>query len=124
MACKLGTQATQRSCRMHLRLTILCDLMILMRSGSNSLAIQTTAKQPARNQAGRRISCALISRSTRTLPHGKEPHPMPHSCPKDPAFAYWELDVLARDCHPWGRLMHICDPRYRHFYTLDGPVEL
>ena len=49
---------------------------------------------------------------------------MPHLWPKDTDFAYWELDVLDRDCPACGRLMHICDHRYRHFYTLDGPVEL
>src|SRR4051812_49845478 len=84
----------------------------------------TTAKQPARNQAGRRISSALTLRSTRTLPHGKEVHTMPHLWPKDTDFALWELDVLDRDCPACGRMMHICDHRYRHFFTLDGPVEL
>jgi hypothetical protein len=49
---------------------------------------------------------------------------MPHLWPKDTDFAYWELDVLDRDCPTCGRMMHICDHRYRHFYTLDGPVEL
>src|SRR3954451_9218609 len=49
---------------------------------------------------------------------------MPHLWPKDTDFALWELDVLDRDCHVCGRRMHVCDHRYRHFYTLDGPVEL
>jgi hypothetical protein len=49
---------------------------------------------------------------------------MPHLWPKDTDFAYWELDVLDRDCPACGRMMHICDHRYRHFYTLEGPVEL
>ena len=49
---------------------------------------------------------------------------MPHLWPKDTDFALWELDVLDRDCPACGRMMHICDHRYRHFYMLDGPVEL
>src|SRR3954452_14847979 len=49
---------------------------------------------------------------------------MPHVWPEDTDFALWELDVLDRDCPACGRMMHICDHRYRHFYTLEGPVEL
>jgi hypothetical protein len=49
---------------------------------------------------------------------------MPHHWPEDTDFAYWELDVLDRGCPTCRRMMHICDHRYRHFYTLDGPVEL
>jgi hypothetical protein len=49
---------------------------------------------------------------------------MPHVWPSDTDFALWELDVLDRDCPACGRWMHICDHRYRHFFTLDGPVEL
>src|SRR5215831_2511111 len=49
---------------------------------------------------------------------------MPHVWPKDTDFALWELDVLDRDCPACGRMMHVCDHRYRHFFTLDGPVEL
>jgi hypothetical protein len=49
---------------------------------------------------------------------------MPHVWPKDTDFALWELDVLDRDCPACGRMMPICDHRYRHFFTLDGPVEL
>ena len=49
---------------------------------------------------------------------------MPHLWPKDTDFALWELDVLDRDCPACGRMMHICDHRYRHFYMPDGPVEL
>ena len=49
---------------------------------------------------------------------------MPHRWPKDTDFACWELDVLDRNCPVCGRMMHICDHRYRHFYTLEGPVEL
>jgi hypothetical protein len=49
---------------------------------------------------------------------------MPHLWPKDTDFALWELDVLDRDCPACGRRMHVCDHRYRHFFTLEGPVEL
>jgi hypothetical protein len=49
---------------------------------------------------------------------------MPYHWPADTDFACWELDVLDRDCPFCGRLMHICDHRYRHFHTLEGPVEL
>jgi hypothetical protein len=49
---------------------------------------------------------------------------MPYAWPQDTDFAQWELDVLDRDCPFCGRMMHICDHRYRHFHTLTGPVEL
>jgi hypothetical protein len=49
---------------------------------------------------------------------------MPYHWPKDTDFACWELDVLDRECPFCGRMMHICDHRYRHFHTLEGPVEL
>ena len=49
---------------------------------------------------------------------------MPHRWPADTDFRLWELDVLDRDCASCGGMMHICDHRYRHFYTLEGPVEL
>lgn len=49
---------------------------------------------------------------------------MPHHWPADTDFAVWELDVLDRDCPHCGRMMHVCDHRYRHFHTLEGPVEL
>src|SRR4051812_7303620 len=42
----------------------------------------------------------------------------------DTDFALWELDVLDRDCPACGRMMHICDHRYRRLHTLDGPVQL
>jgi hypothetical protein len=44
--------------------------------------------------------------------------------PADTDFSLWELDVLDRDCPVCGRMMHICDHRYRRFHTLDGPVQL
>jgi hypothetical protein len=49
---------------------------------------------------------------------------MSYAWPKDTDFAQWELDVLDRDCFVCGRRMYICDHRYRHFHTLEGPVEL
>jgi hypothetical protein len=49
---------------------------------------------------------------------------MPYKWPKDTDFALWELDVLNRDCPACGRMMHVCDHRYRRFHTLQGPVEL
>lgn len=49
---------------------------------------------------------------------------MPYTWTKDTDFAQWELDVLDRDCPVCGRRMYICDHRYRHFHTLEGPVEL
>lgn len=49
---------------------------------------------------------------------------MPYNWPKDTDFALWELDVLDRACAVCGRKMYICDHRYRHFHTLEGPVEL
>jgi hypothetical protein len=49
---------------------------------------------------------------------------MAYHWPADTDFALWELDVLDRSCSGCGRMMHICDHRYRRFHTLDGPVQL
>jgi hypothetical protein len=49
---------------------------------------------------------------------------MSYAWPEDTDFVTWELDVLDRDCPACGRRMYICDHRYRHIHTLDGPVEL
>jgi hypothetical protein len=49
---------------------------------------------------------------------------MPHRWPADTDFALWELDVIDRDCLCCGRMMHICDHRYRRVFTLDGPLQL
>jgi hypothetical protein len=49
---------------------------------------------------------------------------MAYRWPEDTDFAPWELDVLDRDCPACGRMMHICDHRYRRVHTLDGPVQL
>ena len=48
---------------------------------------------------------------------------MPHRWSADTDFRLCVLDVLDGDC-ALRRMMHICDHRYRHFYTLEGPVEL
>jgi hypothetical protein len=49
---------------------------------------------------------------------------MPYRWPTDTDFVPWELDVLDRHCPACGRRMHICDHRFRHLHTLEGPVEL
>ena len=49
---------------------------------------------------------------------------MPYYWPADTDFALWELDVLERDCPVCGRMMYVCDHRYRRVHTLEGPVEL
>jgi hypothetical protein len=49
---------------------------------------------------------------------------MAYRWPEDTDFAPWELDVLDRNCPACGRMMHICDHRYRRVHTLDGPVQL
>jgi len=49
---------------------------------------------------------------------------MPYHWPEETDFALWELDVTDRNCPSCGRMMHVCDHRYRRFHTLQGPVEL
>ena len=49
---------------------------------------------------------------------------MPYKWPADTDFALWELDVIDRACPVCGRMMYICDHRYRRLHTLDGPVQL
>jgi hypothetical protein len=49
---------------------------------------------------------------------------MPYQWPEDTDFADWELDVRDRACPTCGRMMHICDHRYRRLHTLEGPVQL
>src|SRR5512135_880983 len=49
---------------------------------------------------------------------------MPYTWPEDTDFALWELDVVERQCPSCGRMMPVCDHRYRRFHTLQGPVEL
>ena len=49
---------------------------------------------------------------------------MPYKWPSDTDFAFWELDVLDRACPVCGRMMYICDHRYRRIHTLEGPMQL
>ena len=49
---------------------------------------------------------------------------MAYRWPAGTDFSLWELDVLDRACPACGRVMYICDHRYRRFHTLDGPVPL
>ena len=49
---------------------------------------------------------------------------MPYKWPSDTDFALRELDFLDRACPACGRMMHICDHRYRRIHTLEGPVQL
>jgi len=49
---------------------------------------------------------------------------MAYRWPADTDFSLWELDVLDRNCPVCGRMMHICDHRYRRFHTVGGPVQL
>src|SRR4051794_32068301 len=49
---------------------------------------------------------------------------MAYRWPEDTDFALRELDVLDRNCPACGRMMHVCDHRYRRVHTLDGPVQL
>ena len=49
---------------------------------------------------------------------------MPYKWPADTDFGLWELDVIDRACPACGRMMYICDHRYRRLHTLDGPVQL
>ena len=49
---------------------------------------------------------------------------MPYQWPAHTDFRRRELDVLDRTCPVCGRGMYICDHRYRHLHTLEGPVEL
>jgi hypothetical protein len=49
---------------------------------------------------------------------------MAYRWPADTDYALCELDVLDRNCPGCGRMMHVCDHRYRRFHTLDGPVQM
>jgi hypothetical protein len=49
---------------------------------------------------------------------------MPYKWPADTDFALWEVDVIDRVCSTCGRMMYICDHRYRRLHTLEGPVQL
>src|SRR3954454_15044159 len=61
----------------------------------------------------------------RSVPyHSLEVGRVPYAWPEDTDFALWELEVLDRDCPFCGRMMYVCDHRYRRVHTLDGPVQL
>ena len=47
---------------------------------------------------------------------------MPHRWPADTDFDSGNLTCWI-GIAPLAGMMHICDHRYRHFYTLEGPVE-
>jgi hypothetical protein len=49
---------------------------------------------------------------------------MAYRWPEDTDFALCELDVLDRNCPVCGRMMHVCDHRYRRIHTLGGPLQL
>ena len=49
---------------------------------------------------------------------------MPYAWPEDTDFAFWERDVLDRDCPICGHRMYVCDHRSSSLHTLDGPVDL
>jgi len=49
---------------------------------------------------------------------------MPYAWSEDTNFALWELEVLDRTCAVCGRMMYVCDHRYRRLHTLEGPVQL
>jgi len=49
---------------------------------------------------------------------------MPYKWPADTDYALWQFDVVDRACPACGRMMYICDHRYRRIHTLDGPVQL
>jgi hypothetical protein len=49
---------------------------------------------------------------------------MPYQWPAQTEFARRDLDVLDRSCPVCGRRMYVCDHRYRHLHTLEGPLEL
>src|SRR4051812_49340774 len=69
------------------------------------------------------VSSGCVSRTGESH-QGLEGGSMPYHWPADTDFAPWELDVLDRACPACGRLMYVCDHRYRHLHTLGGPVEL
>ena len=48
----------------------------------------------------------------------------PYKWPLETNYAFRELDVLDRACLACGRMMYICDHRYRRIHTLEGPVQL
>src|SRR4051794_36998614 len=85
--------------------------------------ILSTIRNKARTSSPSRVTSWLVC-SIDGSQHPREIATMPYKWPKDTDFALWELDVTDRDCPACGRMMHVCDHRYRRFHTLEGPVEL
>ena len=44
--------------------------------------------------------------------------------PEDTAFRRLVLDVESESCEQCGAVLHVCDHRFHHIHTLQGPVEL
>src|SRR3954464_4729643 len=84
---------------------------------------KSTTRNKARTSAPSRVTSWLVCPSDRSH-RSREIATMPYKWPRDTDFALWELDVQDRDCPVCGRMMHVCDHRYRRFHTLQGPVEL
>src|SRR5208337_1008319 len=85
----------------------------------------STAKNEARTEQGCFVSfCSALSKTWRPTGTPRRSIRCPTAGQPTPTSDSGKLDVLDRDCASCGRMMHICDHRYRHFYTLEGPVEL
>src|SRR5439155_5978299 len=80
----------------------------------------TTTRQVARTPWFCSVSSSCVSRTGESHRGMMEGGSLPYHWPADTDFALWELDVLDRACPACGRMMYICDHRYRHLHTLDG----
>jgi hypothetical protein len=49
---------------------------------------------------------------------------MAYRWPAETDFAWVELEVVDRNCPVCGRMMSVCDPRYRRVHTLEGPWQI
>ena len=104
------------------RFPILCILPLIAHQLA-SAGKKSTIRNRARISAPARVTSWLvcpIDGSQCPREFGR----MSYQWPADTDFSLWELDVLDRNCPACGRMMHICDHRYRRFHTLDGPVQL
>ena len=95
----------------------------LVRIPSQGKQYESTIRNRARMSAPARVTSRLVC-PIDGFQCNMELSRMPYAWPEDTDFALWELDVLDRDCPTCGRMMHVCDHRYRRFHTLEGPVEL
>ena len=82
----------------------------------------STVRQGARTEALSHVSCYWVCHIDGHH-QDTEVGTMPYQWPEDTDFADWDLDVLD-PCPACGRMMHICDHRYRRLHTLEGPVQL